>query len=392
MTSEQKFFLQIVSDYACGRISTAPQEDVQFEKVAEIAAKQSLGGIVYAQCKGFLPRPGEAYSLLEGHFTASVFRYVNYREAAKELKSAFDEADIDMLPFKGLDLAKYHRVPQLRTMGDIDLLIHPADRKKAHELMLSLGYECKNTGDAVWTYTRDVVKAEIHEHMIYEKLSGDFDYQQYFDSAWGFAEDGSLDPNVQFLFLATHTAKHMLNCGSGFRPFLDMVFMAKSGELDWQFICTELEKIELLNFVKVSLAMCKRWFGIRPPVECEDVSKEFFADATEKMFSDGLFGFDNKKNANAHMAKDLKRKENLGFFAALIVMLRKLFPKENTLAHLKFYSFLFRHKILRPIAWIYRFIYSAATRFGPSIKTLFYPITRRKEIKKRHKFMENWGL
>lgn len=387
MTAEERYFLNVISDYIKGD-STALDESIDLKALEKTAKSQSMAGIVYAQCKEFLT----IGSGFEECFSGNVFSYVCNSEDFKELKSTFAEAGIDMLTFKGLELAKYHPVPQLRTMGDIDLLIHPADRKKAHELMLSLGYECKNTGDAVWTYTRDVVKVEIHEHMIYEKLSGDFDYEQYFDGAWDSAKDGSLDPNVQFLFLATHTAKHMLNCGSGFRPFLDMVFMAKSGELDWQFICAELKKLELLRFVKVSFAMCKRWFGIKPPVECEDVSEEFFADATEKMFSDGLFGFDNKKNANAHMAKDLKRKENLGWLAMLDVMLRKLFPKENTLAHLKFYSFLFRHRILRPIAWIYRFIYSAATRFVPSMKTLFYPVTRRKEIKMRHKFMENWGL
>ena len=392
MTSEQKYFLQIVSDYVCERTSAAPQEDVQIEKVAEIAAKQSLGGIVFAQCKGFLPKRSEAYSLLERHFSASVFRYVTNNLDLAELKSKFAASRIEMVSFKGIDVAKYHPVYELRTMGDIDLLIHPADRRRAHELMLSLDYECKGTGDAVWTYRRDVVKVEIHEHMIYEKLSSDFDYQQYFDNAWDSAENGSLNPNVQFLFLVAHTAKHMLNCGSGFRPFLDMVFMAQSDDLDWQFIYMELEKLKLLNFVKVSFAMCRKWFSISLPIECKYVSEEFFEEATEKIFSDGIFGFDNRENHGAYMAKDLKRNENLGWFAMFLVMLRKLFPKENTLSHLKFYSFLFRHRALRPIAWIYRLIYSAVKRFVPSIKTLFYPIAKRKEIGKRHEFMENWGL
>ena len=387
MTAEQRYFLRVVSDYIKGN-KTELDESVDFGRLERIVAAQSVGGIVYAQCKEFLPRQNSFEQL----FTSTVFRHVNCCEALDEISATFNGAGIDILPFKGLEIAKYHPVPELRTMGDIDLLIHPADRKRAHELMLSLGYECKGTGDAVWTYRRDVVLVEIHEHMIYEKLSSDFDYQQYFDNAWGSAENGSLNPNVQFLFLVAHTAKHMLNCGSGFRPFLDMVFMAQSDDLDWQFIYTELEKLKLLNFVKVSFAMCRKWFGVSLPIESEDVSEEFFEEATEKMFLDGIFGFDNEKNTNVHMAKDLKRQEKLGWFAMLLVMLRKLFPKENTLSHLKLYSFLFRHRALKPIAWIYRLIYCAVKKLFPSIKTLFYPIAKRKEIEKRHEFMENWGL
>ena len=392
MTAEQRYFLQVVSDYVCGNASAVPPDDVQLLKLAEIAAAQSMGGIVYAQCKDFLPRDDEAYFAFERHFTASVFRYVTSGETYAVLKSAFDDAGIEMLPFKGLELAKYHRVPQLRTMGDIDLLIRPDDRKKAHKLLLSLGCECLETGDAVWKYKRDVVKIEVHEHMIYEKLGSDFDYQTYFDGAWDTAKDGSLDPNVQFLFLAAHTAKHMLNCGSGFRPLLDMMFMAKSGELDRQYICAELEKIGLLKFVKTAFALCKRLFGVEPPFECGDISESFCEEATEKLFSDGIFGFDNRSNRGAYMAKDMKRKEKLGFFAALVVMLCKLFPKENTMSNKKAYSFLFRHKLLRPIAWIYRIFYCIATKFSDSMKLLFYPFTKRKEIEKRQKFMQNWGL
>ena len=392
MTSEQKYFLQVISDYVCGRTSAAPREDVQLEKVAEIAAKQSLGGIVFAQCKGFLPKRSEAYLLLERHFSASVFRYVTNNLDLAELKSKFAAEGIEMVSFKGLDIAKHHRIPELRTMGDIDMLIHKSDRKKTDKLMHSLGFECIRTGDSVWTYKRDVVKVEIHERMIYESLSNDFDYAQYFDCAWEFAEDGSLNPDMQFLFLIVHTAKHIMNRGSGFRPFLDMMFMADSAELDWQFIRAELEKIKLLKFAEASFALCSRWFGFKPPFDCGKISEEFFNDASEKTFADGIFGFDNKENFGAHMAKSMKQKEKLGWLGVLVVMLRKLFPKENSMQHLKVYSFLFRHKLLRPVAWIFRVFYCAATRLRDSVKLLLYPLTKRKEIEKRNAFLGNWGL
>ncbi len=392
MTSEQRFFLQLISDYIAGNSSAAPQEDISLEVLAQIAVRQSLGGVIYAQVKDFLPKGSEAFFPLERAFTASVFSYVSNSADADELKRAFRESGIEMLMFKGLSIAKYHRVSELRTMGDLDMLIHRSDRKKADKLMHSLGFECIRTGDSVWTYKRDVVKVEVHERMIYESLSSDFDYAQYFDRAWEFAEDGSLEPNMQFLFLAAHTAKHITNRGSGFRPFLDMIFMAASDELDWQFIRAELDRIGLRRFVEVSFALCRRWFGFEPPFECAEICEEFFADATEKTFADGIFGFDNKDNFGAHMAKSVKQKEKLGWLGAIAVMMRKLFPKENSMQHLKVYSFLFRYKLLRPLAWIFRIFYCATTKFSDSIKLLLYPFTKRREIEKRNTFLDNWGL
>lgn len=392
MTSEQRYFLQLISDYIGGRASAAPQEDVKLETLAQIAAKQSLGGIIYVQSKEFLPRGSEAFFGLERFFTASIFRYVNYAEAGRELKHEFTDAGIEMLMFKGLDTAKYHPIRELRTMGDLDMLIHREDRKAAHRLMLSLGFECSGTGDSVWTYRRDAAKIEIHDRMIYEKLSTDFDYAGYFDGAWDYADDGELSPNMQFLFLLAHTAKHILNCGSGFRPFLDMVFLAKSDNLDWEFVTAELEKIQLLEFCKVCFALCERWFGVELPLEAAKLSEEFFAQATEKAFFDGLFGLENSENVGANIAKDMKRKGKISWKTSIAIAWRKLFPKENSMSHLKLYSFLFRHKALRPIAWAYRIVYCTVTKFPHSIKMLVYPFTKRKEIENRHSFAESWGL
>lgn len=391
MTAERKYFLNVVSDYINGMPTYAPDADVSFDKLAEIAISQSLSGIVYAQCKDFLPKNSDAFEKLKNGFTSSIFHYVCFNDEAKKLKSTFGEAGIEFLPFKGLSLARYHRVPELRTMGDLDILIHPADRKIAHKLMLSQGYECKETGDAVWAYKHDVVRVEVHERMIYESLSNNFDYAGYFDGVWNFAKNGELDPNMQFLFLLTHTAKHILDRGCGFRPFLDMVFMAKNAELDWDFVNAELQKIKLSDFAKVSFALCRRWFNVELPLDCAEISEEFFEQATQKAFFDGIFGFGNTSNAGAYMAKDIKRKGG-GRKTAFAIALRKLFPKENSMPHKRFYSFLFRNKALRPIAWVYRIFYCAVTKLPHSLKMLVYPFRKKKEIESRHSFIESWGL
>ena len=148
MTAEQKYFLNVISDYINGVPSAMPDEEIDLLQLSKIARYHSLAGIIYAQCKDYFSKENEAVKLLENAFTSSVFYYVCNNEALAELRVVYAAADINLLAFKGLNIAKYHPVPELRTMGDVDVLIHACDREKSHELMLSLGYKCeKPVGD-----------------------------------------------------------------------------------------------------------------------------------------------------------------------------------------------------------------------------------------------------
>ena len=51
---------------------------------------------------------------------------------------ALDQAGVEHILMKGYVLREYYPVPELRTFGDIGIVIHPRDR--VHQLMLSMGY------------------------------------------------------------------------------------------------------------------------------------------------------------------------------------------------------------------------------------------------------------
>ena len=55
MTAEQRCFLELLRDCVHRRPSTPPAESVDWEAVARYAEEQSLGGILYVQCRTFLP-------------------------------------------------------------------------------------------------------------------------------------------------------------------------------------------------------------------------------------------------------------------------------------------------------------------------------------------------
>ena len=64
MRLEQTFFIRLLEDYIHQRPSEIPQEEINWLQMAEDAKDQSLGGIVYVQCRDFLPVDSDARQLL----------------------------------------------------------------------------------------------------------------------------------------------------------------------------------------------------------------------------------------------------------------------------------------------------------------------------------------
>lgn len=122
--------------------------------------------------------------LLYGTVATNLNRCVDF----ETLSASFTEHGIAHMPVKGYYLRKLYPTPELRTFGDIDLLIHPEDRQKVHNLMLSLGYTVKQDWEPTYSYIKDAEYYEIHTNLMDGNLDGRTDLQAYFDAAWAHAE------------------------------------------------------------------------------------------------------------------------------------------------------------------------------------------------------------
>ena len=136
------------------------------------------------------------------------------------------------------------------------------------------------------------------------------DYRAYFDGVWERAvpAEGSeyrLQPEMHFLYLMAHTAKHILNHGSGVRPFLDMVFFCREETLDWTWITAELQRLQLLEFTRTCFSLCRHWLGAELPLESIGLKEEFLQSAAEKMLRGGVFGLEDPENEIGAAAKNV---------------------------------------------------------------------------------------
>jgi hypothetical protein len=85
--------------------------------------------------------PGESWALLAAARLENERRTEAQERRLGLLGSAFEEAGVRPILFKGLALARYYPARAARETGDIDLLVASGDMPRAEEVLLAAGYE-----------------------------------------------------------------------------------------------------------------------------------------------------------------------------------------------------------------------------------------------------------
>lgn len=376
-----------------GRSSVLDPAALDRDRFYDLVRRQNLCGLFYVQCRDMLPPEDPLRQKLYQGFCADIFHWVNRNQALEEMLAAHQAAGISLYPMKGAAVSALYPVPALRTMGDMDLLLRREDRETSDRIMRDLGYQVEANLEAVWNYQRGPVLFELHDHMIYHPLFNDLDYQTYFDGVWDHIENGVIQPEFHFLFLVAHMTKHIFNKGYGVRGFLDLVFFTRGhAELDWGWITGELERLRLLDFTNIAFALCRRWFQVEMPLSDVPLQEDFVREATEKMFLDGLFGFDNAANEISGSAKTIHRAKGPYWLTACRMTLGKLFPPYRIMRDIPWYGFVDGRPWLLPAAWVYRWGYCLLRKRDHGKRTLQEPFARSEEIQARDQWFRSWGL
>ncbi len=398
-------FMNFLSDIFRDTDTQKVSDDISYQELFDLAQAHSLAGLLYQKYKAPLLFKKSA-SPFRQNFIQDVFFSINRTVLLREISDTFSSAGISFICMKGSVFRDYYPIPELRSMGDVDMIIHPEDKKEADRIMTELlGYRRFVDHQSVWTYILGQFQFEIHNQMFYENLTYHIDYIGYFDQVWDHCHTAPVfgvespnmfvpDEDFHFLYLMTHTAKHVINSGSGFRAYLDMVMMVKAaGErMDWSYIETELKKLKLLEFTKVCFSCCERWFGVAMPLKREPLPEKLYQTITEKTLKDGIFGYDNSENTPAQSAKYISRSNAPYTLAAVGKGIKKVFPSYEDLQLVPWYSFIDGRPWLLPAAWIYRWGYCIVKKLKHSIGLITEPFTKKKEVQKRQELIREWGL
>ena len=123
-----------------------------------------------------------------------------------------EEEKIPYAFFKGYELRELYPVPELRTMGDVDVLVRDEDLERTAEVLCGLGYQKEEGGSAVWALKKDNFSYEVHRRLAFGSYWNDVDYEGYFAAAFdrlttGRGEQTLFYPGGSFYFFVLSSGK-----------------------------------------------------------------------------------------------------------------------------------------------------------------------------------------
>ena len=363
MTLEMQWMVKLLDAYINKTDITLPPS-CSAEKLYEAGKKHSVLPILFqvlcrqgSDCKD---NSGKVMELFKKAYISAVYLASLQDCSLEELGEKLTERGIGYVPVKGSVIKKLYPEPDLRTMGDLDLLIQEKDRAAADEIMKSLGYERQGLGSNVWTYKRGLVTFEIHVNLAGKKYWNDVDYIGYFSELFqkshpiGEKTERRLTLEDHFLFLCFHLAKHLCSTGAGIRMILDIALYIKhyDKQMDWQYIWEEADKLQLRDFIENMLFICRSWFHVETEVSAERMDSRIQAIFEEYVLSGGVFGFE-REDSIRRLRKGIREEgSNRSLWVKLRALLYLAFPDRE---HMKdFLPELEDHPALLPAAWVKR--------------------------------------
>lgn len=389
MTSEQHFFLQVLSDYLLKK-STKPIDNLDWDSIYKLSRAHQVEGIVFYQCKEFIPDRTE----LENAFYLTLYYYKNRKAAMANIVAALSEQRIPFFTVKGLETARYYPVPELRTMGDNDIIVHEEDRVRACRALIDQGfaYYSEFLGKEQVLFYQDM-QFDLHYRLIYDELITMPEHEHFFNNCWEYLKGGELDHSFHFLYLLVHLRKHMLNEGAGFRQFMDIAAVGKmDSELNWEWVEEKLKALRMTKFAERCFSLIEFWFGIRLPIIHSDLDNDFCDQATQMIFDNGVFGYDDKDNEYNETINRLRRFRGPRWLGRIVMLAERLFPGYTFLCSGSSYSFLKGRPYLLPAAWIYRFYLMLRGRTTGRKEALRQILIPANVISRREEELRKWGL
>ncbi len=262
---------------------------------------------------------------------------------------AFDQNDIDYMLLKGSKMKALYPKPELRTMGDADILIRVEQYARILPIMEQLGFQPGVESDHELHWHHKELFLELHKRLIpsYNK-----DFYAYFGEGWELVIKQTvtcyaMTAEDEMVYLFTHFAKHYRDGGIGCRHVVDLwVFLRAHPELDEAAVCAQLERLQLRTFYENIRRLLGVWFEGEPSDEKTDYITDF-------IFSSGSWG---KKEIHIISlgVRDYTGKHD-GRVARWNYLVRLAFPGVDILKDK--YTILKKAPWMLPLVWIYRAFY-----------------------------------
>lgn len=332
-------------------------------EIADMAAvKQELSDqAVLTLTADVLGRTGDRDAIREAANRLTHF-YAMMEEQSKML-SLLEENSISVVVLKGVAAACLYPKPEYRKLGDIDLLVAPAQFDAAVAAIRAAGYEQYLDKERHLGFSMGLARFELHRHF---SIDGGEALDEMLFSAMDRREEGHLTgfafpmlpPLENGMVLLAHLAQH-LKGSAGLRQLVDWMLYCDKYLTDEYYASVFAPMARSLGLETLAITatrLCQLHLGLPSSITwCRHAEKELCEAVLEQIFRRGNFGIKDKESASAVSVLNMA-KNPIKFLSQLQTM------GCATWSALKKYPF------LKPFAWAYqicRFIRRGFARKNP---------------------------
>ncbi|MCH3973164.1 MAG: nucleotidyltransferase family protein [Oscillospiraceae bacterium] len=285
--------------------------------------------------------------------------------AFSQIAEAFEAQKIPCLPVKGFRIGRAYPVPELREMGDWDIVIHPEDREAAASVFAKAGYAAGEHSESSSQYQKDEIVFEIHTLLfpslcrLYPKC------RPFLQNLWQCARQAEasqqffLTETAEFLMMVLHMASHFYYGNCGIRFFLDLAMYLDqySMQIDWKIVLEQMQTFGLSRFLREMLALTAKWFPVNLPDDILQTETFQNRRLEQMILSGGTYGYVGRSNLSLAVKTDyaLSHKKTGAKHLLCAWIFRPINHLQGEYTYLKKYPFLYPLSFFqRAVRWLRR--------------------------------------
>ena len=319
-------FLELVRSAMCSTLPKLDPAKVNWKGVFQLAHAHQLGVMIAYPVLELVNDPASGVFRLGMQAIGSgLAQQQAQSRLLEQMRLSFDALGIPFLPLKGSLLRPMYPKPEMRTMCDLDLLLHKEDLERAGKWLLEQGFEQEDGFDHDVPYTK---KPYLHVELRYCLFSQSTStaLSRFFESVWQHAypvEEGSweyrLPPEWFAAYLTAHFAKHVAEGGSGVRSVLDLWLFVQKVPMEEEKLFSLLDQLHLSDFYRRMLELGKCWMEGTP---CPETLKP----VQDYLLQSGVYGTIQQRVLIKSTESNSKVKHLLLRFFPPLTQMRYHFP------------------------------------------------------------------
>lgn len=363
MNTTQKGLLLLLKSAVTGEALPLP-EDFSLEAADPVIRRQSLLPLAYQGAYNCGISPGtELMQQYQKQYFKILMHSQKQMRAVQQLYRVFEENGIDYMPLKGCNMKQMYPQPEMRMMGDADILIRIAQYSRIKSVMEQLGFEKGEENLYEFHWHRSDLHLELHKSLFSEDEK---DLYDYYGDGWeqGVVQDAfyyRLRCEDEYVHLFAHMAKHYRKGGIGSRQILDLyVYRRVHPQMDETYIEQIIAGIGMLAFYRNTKKLLAVWFENGAPDETTECM-------TQYILSGGNWGTNKHFNIAAQVKRDAESEEI--HFSQLRILWYAIFP---TMEEMRFrHPALMKRPVLYPVFWLrraWRLVFGRTGAMGRKIR------------------------